>query len=128
MVEVSVMSEGEAPADLLVEAIGQFRLELIEWIDSQLDSLGECEAWPLGGSVVAMAPAKGLAARPEPIDATVPVSELRMMSQKTATAEVAGSQVQHDSSHRLDAVARRLGERLRLSEESRKGSEISNRD
>jgi len=42
------MSKDEGPEELLVEAIGEFRLELIEWIDFQLNLLCEREvsfAW-----------------------------------------------------------------------------------
>jgi hypothetical protein len=122
------MSEDEGQADLLVEAIGEFRQELIVWIDAQLGLLCEREAWPLAGSVVGIAPAKILAARPEPPTAPAPALDLRIVPQKAGTTEAAGLPLQPDSSHRLDAVARRLGERLRLSEEIRKESERSNRN
>src|SRR5271157_6090996 len=72
VVEVSVMSKDEGPEELLVEAIGEFRLELIEWIDFQLNLLCEREAWPMAGSAGAIAPANVLAARPEPQAATAP--------------------------------------------------------
>jgi hypothetical protein len=121
------MSEDEGQADLLVEAIGEFRQELIEWIDAQLGLLYEREAWPLAGSVVGIGPAKILAARSEPPTAPAPALDLRIVPQKSGTTEAAGLPLQPDSGHRLDAVARRLGERLRLSEELRKDSERSNR-
>ncbi|HMF35476.1 MAG TPA: hypothetical protein VKF17_02510 [Isosphaeraceae bacterium] len=122
------MSKDEGPADLLVEAIGEFRQELIEWIDFQLNLLCEREAWPITGSAGAVAPANVLAARPEPQAATAPVAVLRVVAQSSEPAEAAESPAQPDSRHRLDAVARRLGERLRLSEESRKGPERTDRD
>jgi hypothetical protein len=128
VVEVSVMSKDEGPVDLLVEAIGEFRLELIDWIDLQLKLLSEREAWPMAGSAGAIAPANVLAARPEPQAATAPGAESRIIPQRSGPAEPAESPAQPDSRHRLDAVARRLGERLRLSEESRKGSERTDRD
>jgi len=99
------MSKDGGPEDLLVEAIGEFRLELIEWIDFQLNLLCEREAWPMAGS-----------------------AESRIVPQRSAPAEAAEAPAQADSRHRLDAVARRLGERLRLSEESRKGPERTDRD
>ncbi|MGD0044025.1 MAG: hypothetical protein ABSE84_27080 [Isosphaeraceae bacterium] len=122
------MSKDEGPEDLLVEAIGEFRLELIEWIDFQLNLLCEREAWPMAGSAGAIAPANVLAARPEPQAATAPPAESRIVPQRSGPAEAAESPAQPDSRHRLDAVARRLGERLRLSEESRKGPERTDRD
>jgi len=122
------MSKDGGPEDLLVEAIGEFRLELIEWIDFQLNLLCEREAWPMAGSAGAIAPANVLAARPEPQAATAPAAELRLVPQRSGPAEAAESPAQPDSRHRLDAVARRLGERLRLSEESRKGPERTDRD
>ncbi len=124
------MSKDEGPADLLVEAIGEFRQELIEWIDSQLKLLREREARPMAGSAEAIAPASVLSIRPEPLAATAPVTtvESRIAAQKSGLAEAAESPPQADSRHRLDAVARRLGERLRQSEESRKGPERTNRD
>jgi hypothetical protein len=130
VVEVSVMSKDEGPEDLLVEAIGEFRLELIEWIDFQLNLLCEREAWPMAGSAGAIAPANVLAARPEPQAATAPATaaESRIVPQRSGPAEAAESPAQSDSRHRLDAVARRLGERLRLSEESRKRPERTDRD
>ena len=122
------MSKDEGPEDLLVEAIGEFRLELIDWIDFQLNLLCEREAWPMAGSAGAVAPANVLAARPELQAATAPAAESRIVSQRSGPAEAAESPAQPDSRHRLDAVARRLGERLRLSEESRKGPERTGRD
>jgi hypothetical protein len=104
------MSKDEGPADLLVEAIGEFRQELIEWIDFQMNLLCEREA------------------RPEPQAATAPAAESRIVPQRPGPAEAAEAPAQADSRHRLDAVARRLGERLRLSEESRKGPERTDRD
>ena len=122
------MSKDGEPEDLLVEAIGEFRLELIEWIDFQLNLLCEREAWPMAGSAGAIAPANVLAARPEPQAATAPAAVLRVVPQSSGPAEAAESSAQPDSRHRLDVVARRLGERLRLSEESRKGPERTDRD
>ena len=126
------MSKDEGPEELLVEAIGEFRLELIEWIDFQLNLLCERDAWPMAGSAGAIAPANVLAARPEPQApaATAPATaaESRIVPQRSGPAEAAESPTQPDSRHRLDAVARRLGERLRLSEESRKRPERTDRD
>ena len=122
------MSKDERPEDLLVEAIGEFRLELIEWIDFQLNLLCEREAWPMAGSAGAIAPADVLAAQPESQAATAPAAESRIVPQRSGPAKAAESPAQPDSRHRLDAVARRLGERLRLSEESRKGPDRTDRD
>ncbi len=122
------MSKDEGPEDLLVKAIGEFRLELLDWIEFQLNLLCEREAWPMAGSAGAIAPANGLAALPEPQAATAPAAESRIVPQRSGPAEAAESPAQPDSRHRLDAVARRLGERLRLSEESRKGPERTDRD
>ncbi len=58
------MSKDEGPAERLVESISEFRIELIEWIDSQLSSLSESETWAASG-VGAIAPGKGLSAQPE---------------------------------------------------------------
>ena len=122
------MSKDERPEDLLVEAIGEFRLELIEWIDFQLNLLCEREAWPMAGSAGAIAPADVLAAQPESQAATAPAAESKIVPQRSGPAKAAESPAQPDSRHRLDAVARRLGERLRLSEESRKGPDRTDRD
>ena len=122
------MSKDEGPEDLLVEAIGEFRQELIEWIDLQLNLLCEREALPLAGSAGGITSASAVAVRPEPPTATTPGAESRIVPQKPGPPETAGSPAQPDSRHRLDAVARRLGERLRLSEESRKGPEQTSRD
>jgi len=124
------MSKDEGPADLLVEAIDELRQELIEWIDFQLDLLCEREAWPMVGSAGAIAPANVRAEKSEPQAATAPATaaELRIVPQRSGPAEAAESPAPADSRHRLDAVARRLGERLRLSEESRKGPERTGRD
>ena len=120
------MSKDEGPEDLLIEAIGEFRLELIEWIDFQLNLLCEREAWPMAGSAGAIAPGNVLAARPDPQGA--PAAESKIVPQRSGPAKAAESPAQPDSRHRLDAVARRLGERLRLSEESRKGPDRTDRD
>lgn len=126
------MSKDERPEDLLVEAIAELRQELIEWIDFQLNVLCEREGWPLAGSAGTIAPGNVLAAGPEPIagtaTTTAPAAESRILPEKSAAAEAAEPSAPSDSRHRLDAVARRLGERLRLSEESRKGPERTNRD
>jgi len=124
------MSKDEGPADLLVEAIGEFRQELIEWIDFQLGLLSEREARPGAGLAGAIAPANVPAARPETQAAAAPgtMAESRIVPQTSGLAEAAEAPPPADSRHRLDAVARRLGERLRLSEESRKGPERSKRD
>jgi hypothetical protein len=127
MVEVSVMSKEEGPANLLVEAIGEFRLELTEWIDFQVNLLCEREAWPVAGSAGAIEPATVLAARPEP-QAAPAAAEARIAPQGSSPAEGAESAAQPDSRHRLDVLARHLGERLRHSEESRRGPERADRD
>jgi len=121
------MSKEEGPANLLVEAIGEFRLELTEWIDFQVNLLCEREAWPVAGSAGAIEPATVLAARPEP-QAAPAAAEARIVPQGSSSAEGAESLPQPDSRYRLDALARHLGERLRHSEEPRRGPERADRD
>ena len=121
------MSKDEGPAERLVEAIGEFRVELIEWIDSQLSYLSESEAWTVSGAG-AIAPGNVLKAQPEASAVPASAAEIRAVSQTSKPSEISESPVQIDSRHRLDAVARRLGERLKLSEETRKGTEQTNRD
>ena len=122
------MNKDERPADLLIEAIGEFRSELIEWIDSQLNLVCEREPWPLAEAAGAIAPTNVLAARAEPPTATSPVVESKIEPDQPGPVDAAESPAQADSRHRLDAVARRLGERLRISEESRKALDRTNRD
>ncbi len=123
------MNKDEGPADLLVDAIGEFRVELIEWIDSQLELLADREAWPIADSAGATAPGKVVAApRPEPLTAAPSSTDARTSTQQSRSAEGAESSPPADSKNRLDAVARRLGERLRLAEESRKGPAQAPRD
>jgi hypothetical protein len=127
------MSKDERPPeDLLVEAIGEFRQELIEWIDFQVSLLCERETRPIAGSAGAIPPATVLAVWPEPqaVTAAAPASaaEPKLVAQRAGPAEAAESPSPADARHRLDVVARRLGERLRQSEEARKGPERTNRD
>jgi len=82
----------------------------------------------MAGSAGAIAPADVLAAQPESQAATAPAAESKIVPQRSGPAKAAESPAQPDSRHRLDAVARRLGERLRLSEESRKGPDRTDRD
>ncbi len=117
------MNKDEGPADLLVEVIGEFRLELIEWIDCQLNLLCDREAWPVAESAGALAPAKVLASLPESPATPAPSTDARIVPPRSRPADVEQLPAQVDSRNRLDAVARRLGERLRLAEESRKGPE-----
>ncbi len=121
------MSKDEGPAERLVESISEFRIELIEWIDSQLSSLSESETWAASG-VGAIAPGKGLSAQPEAHAVPASAADHRVASQAFMPSEISEPPAQVDPRHRLDAVARRLGERLKLSEESRKGTEQANRD
>jgi hypothetical protein len=93
------MSVDEEGADLLIGAIGEFREELIQWIDNQLAQLREREtrfAVPVNGNG----------------SGTLPAAE-----------PVAGS----DARHRLDALARQLNERLRNNEESPRKPERADR-
>ena len=100
------MSKDEGPEDLLVEAIGEFRLELIEWIDFQLNLLSEREAWPMAGSAGAIAPANVLAARPEPQAAQLrPAAESRIVPQRSGACR--GCRIA--CATRFQAPARRSG-------------------
>ncbi len=117
------MNKDEGPADPLVEAIGEFRLELIEWIDCQLNLLCDRETWPVADSAGALVPGKVLASRPESPESPAWSTDARTVPSKLQPADAEQAPAQVDSRNRLDAVARRLGERLRLAEESRKGPE-----
>ncbi len=93
------MSVDEEGADPLIGAIGEFREELIQWIDTQLAQLRERDARL---AVPAIANGQSTIAAAEP---------------------VAGG----DARHRLDALARQLNERLRNTEESPKKLERADR-
>ncbi len=107
------MSQDESRADPLLSAIGELRQELIRWIDSQLGLLRE---W--GTRLETTAP---LGAGGEPrvkpgvvTDLPAPPAGLRDPAEPAPNG---------DARHRLDVLARQLGERLRQSESARKGPE-----
>ena len=113
------MSEKEDGPDPLVAAIGDFRQELVGWIDSLLESERGRHS--------------GMAARPRGLTEEPPGpvgrTETRLDSGSaprerpaiSADNQADGSEPpkNHDPRHRLDALARLLGERLRNSEVSR---------
>ena len=121
------MSKDEGPAERLVEAIGEFRVELIEWIDSQLSYLSESEAWTVSG-----AGAMRLATfskpnqrrlqflRPQPRSGPSPKHRSPPRFQNRLCRSIPDTG--------LTPWRSRLGERLKLSEETRKGTEQTNRD
>jgi hypothetical protein len=124
VVEVSVMSKDEGPAEQLVAAIGDFRQELIEWIDVQVNLLSQEEASPSAGAESAPVLNGGPAAVAQAQPALRTAPEFKGIKQQPE-AEEAPPPSRPDSRHRLDAVARRLGEKLRQAEESRRGNEQS---
>jgi hypothetical protein len=146
------MSQDDGGDDPLLKAIGEFRQELIEWIDIQLESLRES--------------ANGIDSRIEPFPPrTAPPVSTRSVRQESTDARgdgtetlggrggglvgapkresivnagsSQGARLPHaglgdhaepaDARGRLDALARQLGERLRAAETPRKSSEHADR-
>ncbi len=114
------MSTDERPADLLVEAIGEFRLELMQWIDFQLSLLSQREARP-GDAGVAAGVDGSSTHRHEAQAIPMAEADVPFAPASPAPHEVSEAATQVDPRLRLDALARRLGERIRHSEETRKG-------
>ncbi|WP_148597719.1 hypothetical protein [Aquisphaera giovannonii] len=102
-----MMSPDKDPSDPLLAAIGELRRELIGWIDSRLGPLRDQGRETAAPAAFQPAP---------PVGPAIP-ARLRpppgARSQPSPPAADAG-----DPRHRLDALARRLGEQLRLAEPS----------
>jgi hypothetical protein len=122
------MSQDEGGADLLLQAIGEFRQELIQWIDSQLGLLREREARLTASPPETVSAILVPATRPEPRAQSVPASRAKIAPQGASPAVTAEMSPSADARHRLDTLARQLGERLRLSGGSRRGPERTDRD
>jgi hypothetical protein len=113
------MGRDESQEDALLIEISELRQELIRWIDCQLNLCRQREARIDDG-------VPGAAAGPAPSRAEAePVSKPPSLNQRMRDPTVAASDAPHsgDARDRLDALARQLGERLRLSEAGRKGHE-----
>jgi hypothetical protein len=144
------MSQDDGGADPLLRAIGEFRQELLQWIDVQLGSLRESESQqepvPPRGSLTNSAQsnrtesgaspgvgpekpsARGgdrIVRAPHTVWAS-PTSE--PPSRRPPVTDPTSSNPPADARDRLDALARQLGERLRGADGSRKGAEQADRE
>jgi hypothetical protein len=118
---VSFSGRDENPEDPLLCAINEFRQELIRWIDSQLSLLRQREAQTEAPSPD-LAASAGLAARL----GSRPESDASGPGKSAAQDPHPGqgeTPSRSDARDRLDALARQLSERLRLSEGGRKGTD-----
>jgi hypothetical protein len=96
-VEVSIMAQDEDGADPLLEAIGEFRLELMHWIDRRMRCLQEQESQ------------------------TEPVLGAERISPRSSPAEPPQAIPDGDARSRLDTLARHQSDRLRGGDASRAG-------
>ena len=107
------MSEKEDGADPLVTAIGEFRQELVGWIDALLGAARERKsrtaAPPPQTANTVPDLARGAERRRDGVTAT----EGRTSTREENPAEASQSPSNGDPRHRLDALARQLGARLR---------------
>ena len=122
------MSDKDVSADPLVAAIGEFRQELVGWIDSLIGAVRERHARAAARPLEPAATPPGLARRSESRGDGVTAAEGKPTPREENKATVSEPLAKGDSRHRLDALARQLGERLRHSEASRGGSERSEGD
>jgi hypothetical protein len=97
------MGQDESGADPLLKAIGEFRQELMHWIDSRIGSLHEHEAGLESASSTESPPPRSILKEP-------------------AEAVPAG-----DARHRLDTLARQLNDRLRGADGTRAGADRAGR-
>jgi hypothetical protein len=144
------MNQDESASDPLLGAICEFRQELIQWIDRQLaysrDRERRLEPGPsapvvaslVRGSLIEtqMTPtAASGSANPRTVDSAEPqdfvpsrpaAPKLGSNREPEAMRQVGEHPTEPftaaDARNRLDALARQLGERLRASEEARKGN------
>ena len=122
------MSDKEDGADPLVAAIGEFRQELVGWIDSLLGAVRERYARTASRPPEQAAIPQGFTRRSESRGDGVTAPEGRPAPREANRTAASEPPSKGDSRHRLDALARQLGERLRLSEASRGGSERADGD
>jgi len=122
------MSDKEEGADPLVAAIGEFRQELVGWIDSLLGAVRERQARVAARPPEPANSVPSLASRTEARGNAVKATEGRAMPREESRADAAQPPSNGDPSHRLDALARQLGARLRTSEASRGGSDRNGSD
>jgi hypothetical protein len=117
------MSDNEVGADPLVTAIGEFRQELVGWIDTLLGSIRQRHARTASRSPEQAAPLQGPVKRYESRgDSGVETAGGSPQREENRTS-AADPPAKGDPRHRLDALARQLGERLKSSEAARGGSE-----
>jgi hypothetical protein len=141
------MSQEEGGFDSLLKAIGDFRQEVVRWIDSHLVSLRECEsrheaeptpslptpdraarreARPQNESDSREIGGNGSHRRATPFPDVQRVPDARAVNSQGGTpsrkeaADLAEGFSNGDPRHRLDALARQLDERLRGAERTRK--------
>jgi hypothetical protein len=98
------MGQDEADEDPLLKAIGEFRLELTQWIEDRIATLREQDADQ---------PPSTRADDPEP---------------RPRPAEPIEANPTGDSRNRLDLLARHLNDRLRGSEAARAGAGVLARE
>ncbi len=122
------MSDKEDGADPLVAAIGEFRQELVGWIDSLLGAVRERQARSAARPAEPANSGPGLARRAESRGDGVAASEGRAAPRQENRAEASQPPSNGDPRHRLDALARQLGARLRNSEAARGGSDRAGGD
>jgi hypothetical protein len=120
---VSVIGQDERREDPLLGAICEFRQELIRWIDCQISQCRQREG-RLGEPVPGVSAVPPQSSRSDSQLKSEPptVKPLRDLSDAPSDVAQPG-----DARDRLDALARQLGERLRLSEAGRRGTETGDK-
>jgi hypothetical protein len=122
------MSDKDGGADPLVAAIGEFRQELVGWIDSLLGAMRERHARTAVRPPEQVATVPGLARRSDVRRDAVTASQGRTVPREENQTVASDPPLKGDSRHRLDALARQLGDRLRHSDASRGGTERADGD
>ncbi len=116
---MSHSGQDESRDDPLLCAIEDLRQDLIRWIDGRLSQYRQREAQPETPSA-ASAASMGLPMRSESRVENDAPSNGKPAAHESHTGQ-ADTRSRGDARVRLDALARQLGERLRLWEASRKG-------
>ena len=112
------MSDKEAGADPLVSAIGEFRQELVGWIDSLLGAVRERHTRIAARPAEPAATLQGFPSRLEAGGEVLTTVEGNSPPRPESRLVASETSPKGDSRHRLDALARKLGERLRAPETS----------
>jgi hypothetical protein len=127
---VSVTGQDENREDPLLSAISEFRQELIRWIDSQVGLIRQRDSQSESSTAgpAALTPLQVRSAPRQEADAPTPAAARMLNPEPKPVAPAAEVQTSGDARDRLEALARQLGERLRLSEGGRRGPEKEHKD